>query len=219
MNFWTRGLCPESKSRKNVSTADNQLNKNKNILILPQKIRCKIYKQMNSQAFGPIWRKKINKELCFQFFIELKWTGCCRDSRSACSPWRSWSTSLCRCRCRHRRRRRRPGCWAAERRSSYAWIRDLTSVLSGTQRTSVSELKHFLTAGDKACGRQAVAFTGCRSAELWAGSGAARWPPAARPGLSAASSCCVPVGRSPPQPRPPASLRPSDEGSAKKRKN
>lgn len=61
-------------------------------------------------------------------------------------------------------------------------------------------------------------FTSSRFAELWAGSGAARWPPVAHPGLSAASSCCAPVGRSPPQPHPSVSSGPSYADSTTRKK-
>lgn len=61
------------------------------------------------------------------------------------------------------------------------------------------------------------AFTWSRFAEFWVGSAAAHWPPVARPGLSAASSCCAPVGRSLLQLHPSAFLRPLDADSTSRR--
>lgn len=56
-------------------------------------------------------------------------------------------------------------------------------------------------------------FTSSHCAETWADSAAARLFLVARPSLSAASFCCVPVCQSPPQPRPSASSGPSDADS------
>lgn len=60
--------------------------------------------------------------LVMGLFTEWRWTGCCPDSRSACSPVMSWNTSPHQCWCHRRRRhRRRAARWAAGQRCSYAW--------------------------------------------------------------------------------------------------
>lgn len=57
-------------------------------------------------------------------------------------------------------------------------------------------------------------LTWSRCADLWAGSAAARSPPAAHPALSATSSWRAPVGQSPPLLRPSDVSRPSGADSA-----
>lgn len=59
--------------------------------------------------------------LVLDLFTEWRWTGCCPDSRSACSPMMSWSTSPHQCWCHRRRHHRRAARWAAGQRCSYVW--------------------------------------------------------------------------------------------------
>lgn len=155
-----------------------------------------LFKSTDQQPFGPTVMS--TQQLCPRpqgWFTKWRWTGCRPDLMSACSPMMSWSTSPHLCWCRHRRHLRPADCWAAGQRCSYAWF---------------ETEQHYDRDADNVCFifqpflLPFLVFTWSHSSGFWAGSGAARWPPAAHPGLSAASSCCAPVGRSPPRPHPSA---------------